>query len=110
MHAMKSRWFRTGTLAVSACVAVVAWSAMSGPGYQQTFSDLGRDTQLPLERFALDSTDSPEPATAEPPGNRRISMSGYVRRDGRRDEPARHRSPACVRSFCRTIDDAKYWT
>lgn len=58
MRADKAGWFRPvyGYAAAAVCVALAAWGAANPPptlGLTQTLERTDRDTQLPLERFAI---------------------------------------------------------
>ncbi|MGF6574807.1 hypothetical protein ABH945_006935 [Paraburkholderia sp. GAS333] len=60
MCTVKAHWYRPayGYAAAAFCAAITAWGAASAPptlGIMQALSQTDRDTQLPLERFAIDA-------------------------------------------------------
>ncbi len=60
MRAVKATWFRPayGYAAATVCVALAAWGAVSPPptlGIMRALNQTDRDTQLPLERFAIEA-------------------------------------------------------
>lgn len=55
MLAAKAEWFRPGYAAAAACVSLAAWNASNAPAFREVINRTAQDTQLPLERLAVES-------------------------------------------------------
>ncbi|MBB5470605.1 hypothetical protein OKW30_005121 [Paraburkholderia sp. Clong3] len=125
MLAVKATWFRPacGYAAATVCVALAAWGGASPPptlGIMRALDQTERDTQLPLERFAIkagnvaaSSSLAPRPQrqqpqqTAQPSRpNRRISE--YLRGRAIKADTSQRESGA--HGYYRKIDNWKNWT
>ena len=76
MRAEKAFWYRPayGYAAAAVCVALAAWGAANPPptlGIVQALGQTDRDTQLPLERFAVEAGN---PAASSVPALRRTEQ------------------------------------
>lgn len=75
MRAKKAIWLRAacGYVAAAVCVAIAAWGASRSPptlGFVQALDRADRDTQLPLERFAIEAGHSAAASPQSQPGPR----------------------------------------
>jgi hypothetical protein len=128
MRAEKAIWLRPacGYVAAAVCVAIAAWGASRPPptfGFVQALDSADRDTQLPLERFAIEAGNAaaPSPQSKTEPQqaaqplqpNQSIGTStrnwsgqaqiGFVRLSTPRRKSGAH-------GYYRKIEDWKNWT
>lgn len=143
MRAVKASWYRPayGYAAATVCIAIAAWAAASPPptlGIVQALYQTDRDTQLPLERFAIDADNmaasspappvSRQPRSTNPPqwSRKQLRLTAQPTRPGQRVSSDAYNSAAQaehgtagsgasnrksgVNGYFRKIDDSKYWT
>jgi hypothetical protein len=143
MRGLKATLYRPacGYAAATVCAAIAAWGAASPPptlGIMQALYQTDRDTQLPLERFAvgaehLAASSSLPPVSPPPRSNRQPQwsqqlprqtaqpsragrrISAYVHNGATRPEhtapgPDTARRSSGVNGYYLKIDDWKHWT
>lgn len=137
MRAEKAFWNRPayGYAVAAVCVALAAWSAASPPptlGIVQALDQTDRDTQLPLERFAIEAGNaaaspsralrqaeeslprrSPRHAVRPSPQDRSVGGDMRNRKAGTDNGFARLSTPrrtSGARDDDRAIKDWKNWT
>lgn len=111
MSAIRFQRFRSGYVAVGACLTIGAACAIQTPGLVRALMVVGMDAQLPLERIATDNSHPAQFADASEPLRQRAAESPVhqCKESGSRvskDAREWHRA----RGYRRTITDYKYWT
>jgi hypothetical protein len=116
MNARRFKRFRTGFLLTAVCLAIGASCALNARGFLDVVSEVGNDTQLPLERIAIDSGDptdvavvSPTPTQQPPVAQPSKASARTWREDGLAGTQAAD-SMLRAPGYERAIDDSKYWT
>lgn len=79
MRAKKVIWLppACGSVAAAVCVAIAVWGASRPPptlGFVQALNRVDRDTQLPLERFAIEAGNAAVASPQSQPGSHRQSQ------------------------------------